>query len=170
MRDLFFRLVLVVVALMGGPLHAVELPEPRGPVVLTITFSNDLSQAAQSGPIALDREAMASLDWQEIVTHTSFTEGPQRFAGPTLASLLEALNIRSGSLRAQAINDYSVTIPVEHAWRHAVLLAMEHNGARMRVRDKGPIWVVYPLEAHETDAKPFDHEMIWQLNRLSVHP
>jgi hypothetical protein len=43
------------------------------------------------------------------------------------------------------------------------------NGAPMSVRDKGPLWIVYPMDDHdglktpETEAK-----MIWQLRDIAV--
>ena len=49
------------------------------------------------------------------------------------------------------------------------LLAFERNGKPMSVREKGPLWIVYP---YDSDAK-FQSEVyysrsIWQLDRLAV--
>ena len=127
-----------------------------------------VGEANAEGAARFDAQMLRALDWREIETHTSFTKGPQRFAGPTLASLLEAVGADGATLTARAINDYTVKIPVAHADAHDVILAMEQNGKPMRIRDKGPIWVVYPLSADETVNKPFDREMIWQLDRIEV--
>ena len=143
-----------------------ELPAPEGRVVLSV--SGAISETNTDGVAAFDAEMMRGLDWREIETFTSFTEGPQRFAGPTLASLLAAVGASGDAMNAKAINDYFVEIPVDHASAHDVILAMEMNGRQMRIRDKGPIWVVYPLSEEEAAQKPFDTEMIWQLNRIEV--
>ena len=132
------------------------------PVLLTVTGKVD------GGQVSFDREELRSLDWQEITTFTSFTEGQQTFAGPTLASVLRAVAARGERIHATAINDYTVSFPFADAEEHDVLLAMEHNGRPMRVRDKGPIWVVYPLSEDEAAAQKRDAEMIWQLDRLIV--
>ncbi|WP_425039701.1 molybdopterin-dependent oxidoreductase [Primorskyibacter sp. S187A] len=131
-----------------------------------MTFTGDIEHTNAEGMAQFDRAMLEALDWREIETFTSFTEGPQVFAGPTLASVLEAVGVSGGTLRATAINDYSINLPAEHANAHGVLLAMDHNGRPMRVRDKGPIWIVYPLSEDEARKRPFDGEMVWQLNRL----
>lgn len=145
------------------------LDKPQGGFVL-LTVSGEITAPNGDGVAEFDRALLESLDWREIETYTSFTEGPQRVAGPTLESLLEAVGAQGSSLTAWAINDYSITIPIEHARDHNVILAMEMNGARMRVRDKGPIWVIYPLTEEQAAMRMFDGEMIWQLVRLRINP
>lgn len=145
-----------------------DIATPTGPVLLTV--SGRIGQTNVGDTAQFDREMLESLDWREIETYTSFTTGPQRFAGPTLTSLLSAVDARGEALQATAINDYFVEIPLAHAAEHDVLLAMEMNGRPMRVRDKGPIWVVYPLSEDEAAAKPFDGQMIWQLDRVEILP
>lgn len=148
-----------------GAALAAPLPEPQGQVLLEV--SGEIG-ATNGDSARFDLDMLRALDWREIETFTSFTSGPQRFAGPTLASLLQAVEAQGVRIHATAINDYFVEIPVVHAAQHDVLLAVEMNGKRMRVRDKGPIWVVYPLSEEAARAKPFDTEMIWQLTRISV--
>ena len=73
------------------------------------------------------------------------------------------------TITATAINDYAVDIPASDADNPHVIVAIRMNGALMPVREKGPLWVVYPLtdepalETEETKSK-----MIWQLNRLDI--
>ncbi|MDU8913644.1 molybdopterin-dependent oxidoreductase [Aestuariicoccus sp. MJ-SS9] len=163
------RLSMLCACLMlwgAASLSALEAPE--GSAVLTV--GGEISTTNVDGVAVFDRDMLAALDWREIETYTSFTDGPQRFAGPTLRSLLDAVGAKGDTLIATAINDYAIEIPVEHAALYNVLLAMEHNGDRMRIRDKGPIWVVYPLTEEEAEDKPFDGEMIWQLVRIDVAP
>jgi hypothetical protein len=155
---------LLALSSLGFPAPVASLEPPSGRVLLTVETGGD------APPVRFDRAMLEALDWQEITTHTSFTDGPQRFAGPTLAALLDALDVREGVLKATAINDYSVTIPVVHARAHDVLLALDHGGRPMRVRDKGPVWVIYPLTAEQAARQPFDSEMIWQLVRFTVLP
>lgn len=81
---------------------------------------------------------------------------------------MEAVGASGSVLTATAVNDYAIEIPISHADAHDVILAMDMNGKLMRVRDKGPIWVVYPLSEPDAEKKPFDNQMIWQLDRLSV--
>ncbi len=163
--------LLASIPLMGRKTWAASgnfsgLAAPSGPVLLEVDGS--ISRTNDSERAVFDREMLANLDWVEVECYTPFTQGLQRFAGPTLMSLLDTVGANGATLQATAINDYSVEIPLSHAKLHGVILAMEHNGMPMRVRDKGPIWVVYPLKEREAQSKKFDTEMIWQLARLTV--
>lgn len=152
--------------LVGAAWAASGLPHPSGQVVLRV--SGAVQHVNADGMAQFDRAMLEGLDWVEVTTFTSFTDGAQSFAGPTLASVLRAVGATGATIRASAINDYTVEIPVAHAETHGVILAMDHNGAAMRVRDKGPIWVVYPLSESEAEKKPFDGEMIWQLVEMRI--
>ncbi|THH34254.1 hypothetical protein E4Z66_19270 [Aliishimia ponticola] len=166
MRQILGFWIACFIAVASFAAHAAQLGVPHGRVLLEV--SGQIGNTNGDGVARFDREMLEALDWREVETYTSFTEGLQRFAGPTLASLLEAVAADGTKLHATAINDYYVVIPTGHADEHDVILALDHDGKPMRVRDKGPIWVVYPLEEAEAGEKPFDTEMIWQLNRLSV--
>jgi hypothetical protein len=37
----------------------------------------------------------------------------------------------------------------------------------MRVRDRGPVWIIYPSETLEVAANRFDRFMVWQLRELN---
>jgi hypothetical protein len=137
-----------------------------GQNVMGLTITGAIDQS----PTILTRQALAQIDWVDIETYTSFTDGLQRFSGARLARVLAAVGAKGTTLRARALNGYFVTIPLSHAQEHNVLLAMDHDGKPMRIRDKGPIWVVYPLSEAEAKNKPFDNQMIWQLSTLEVLP
>lgn len=162
----FALLITLLWALIPAQVMASGLDSPQGPVLLTV--SGEVTVVNGDGAAVFDRSMLEALDWQEIRTHTAFTEGEQTFAGPTLASVLAAVGAQGATLMASAINDYTVEIPAAHADAHDVLLAMEHNGAAMRVRDKGPIWIVYPQTPEEVEANIFNAEMIWQLASIRI--
>ena len=85
-------------------------------------------------------------------------------------AMLEALGANDQNVvRAAAINDYRVEIPVSDAAEHEVVIALEHNGKPMRVRDKGPMWIIYPIEQSEVKDSEFNSKMIWQLSTLHIY-
>ncbi len=165
-----FRLIrlaaLIVSVAFVWSANAEPLSKPTGPVLLTI--SGQISNMNGDGSVAFDRAMLEQLDWRDVRTFTSFSDGEQQFAGPTLSSVLKAVGARGEIIVATAINDYSVQIPISHAEAHDVLLALDWNGRAMRIRDKGPIWIVYPLDEATAQTQKFDPEMIWQLNRLAI--
>ena len=70
---------------------------------------------------------------------------------------------------ATAINDYSVEIPIEDYATYDVILATEMDGKKLTLRDKGPIWIVYPRDDHsELDDPVVNARWIWQLVELGV--
>ena len=166
MTCLKYFLSAIYAAFMAGALQASDLARPDGLILLTV--SGDISNTNEEQTAQFDRAMLESLDWTEIVSFTSLTEGPQVFAGPTLSSLLDAVGARGTRLRATAIDNYSIVIPAADAAEHNVILAMERNGVPMPVRSKGPIWVIYPLSEADAEKKKFFREMIWHLYRLSV--
>ncbi|SNT15083.1 hypothetical protein SAMN04488078_10632 [Antarctobacter heliothermus] len=147
-------------------LPSVALDVPNGPPILTV--SGDIGATNAGDAAVFDRAMLEALDWQQIETYTPFTDGPQRFAGPTLASLLEAIGVDTGTLMATALNDFSIGIPVSDAGVYDVLLALDHNGQAMRTREKGPIWVIYPSDSADVIDDELGSRMIWQLNRIQA--
>ncbi len=49
------------------------------------------------------------------------------------------------------------------------VLATKVDGRALTIRDKGPLWIVYPRDHHKIlqDAK-YDARWVWQLNKLHV--
>ena len=72
-------------------------------------------------------------------------------------------------LEAVALNDYAVTIPASDAVEGGPIVAYAHNGQAMSVREKGPLWVVYPFDANDTyKSEEYYARSIWQLDRIVV--
>ncbi|MCU0912791.1 MAG: oxidoreductase [Rhodobacteraceae bacterium] len=136
-----------------------DLGTPTSPVILTIH-----SQGTQ---IDLDRAMIERAGWQTIRTMTPFTDGEQEFSGIALSRLIEVVGGDGTVIEAVALNDYRVEIPAEHAEAYGVFLALDRNGEPMRIRDKGPIWVIYPHDEVLAAPERFDRFMVWQLRELS---
>lgn len=166
MRALLKILTISCAVLIGAPAYTETLPSSTGRVVLQV--GGAIENTNREALAEFDADMLRNLDWREIETYTTYTEGAQVFAGPTLRSLLDAVGADGSVVQAMAINDYFVEIPASDADDFDVILAMEQNGQAMRIRDKGPIWVIYPLSADEAELKEHDDKMIWQLNRITV--
>lgn len=158
------RLLAVLSVLIGSAAAALDAPNER----VMLTVDGHISTTNSGEQALFDRAMLANLDWRTIETYTSFTEGLNRFSGPTIASLLEAVGAQGAKLRAVAADDYAVTISIADAKKHGAILAMEHNGQQMGIRNKGPIWIVYPQSKAEAEAHTYYVQMIWQLVRIEV--
>ncbi|MDZ7709616.1 MAG: oxidoreductase [Roseovarius sp.] len=120
---------------------------------------------------ALDRAALAALPQTEFTTHTIWTEGPQRFEGVSLATLLAHHGIEAERLDLVAVNDYMVSLPADGIGPVFPVIAHSRNGAPMRLRDKGPYWLVYDYDASpEYQRETVYMRSIWQLDRITAYP
>lgn len=110
---------------------------------------------------------LQQLDVETFVTSTIWTDGPQVFSGVPLKMFVDHIGISQGTLMLQAINDYAITMPVEDAMIDGPIIAYLRNGEHMTVRDKGPLWLVYPYDASDAFQTEVVHaRSIWQLNRI----
>ena len=51
------------------------------------------------------------------------------------------------------------------------MIAYERNGAVMSVRDKGPLWIVYPYDSNpDYQTEEIYARSIWQLEKITVKP
>lgn len=166
-RRRFLSLFCICISALMLPVVGFADSAPKGRVLLTVSGL----VGASEGPIEFDRNKLRALDWVEVETLTEWTEGKIRFAGPTLSSLLASVQAGGQQILAVALDDYTVLIPVEDAQKHDVFLAMEQDGKVMGVREKGPIWVIYPDSENDAQfRKTHNPKMIWQLSQLTVRP
>lgn len=72
-------------------------------------------------------------------------------------------------LRMVALNDFSVRLPASDAFDYEVILEILRDGQEMPIRDKGPIWLMYPIDDHPELSDPvYNDRLIWQLKTISV--
>ncbi|HLL17733.1 MAG TPA: hypothetical protein VK439_03030, partial [Rubrivivax sp.] len=74
-----------------------------------------------------------------------------------------------GTLRLVALNDYRVDMPFDDAQRHDVIVARLLDDKPMAVRDKGPLFVIYPFDARpELRNAIYYSRSAWQLRTIEV--
>ena len=146
---------------------AQDSPLPQDRVILAVTGA--LAHAGASGRIEFDLKALERLGLSTLTTWTPWTDGEIEFEGVLARRLMEAVGARGSEAEVHALNDYKEVIPLDDFDNYDVLLAMRMNGQLMRVRDKGPIWIVYPWSDHpELDDFATREKSVWQLNALHV--
>ncbi|MGB1033442.1 MAG: molybdopterin-dependent oxidoreductase, partial [Primorskyibacter sp.] len=153
MVSLFTRISVVTVAaaffvlalFSNGVVSSTTLGSPEGRVLLTV--SGAISARNMGNEAHLDQSLLEHIGTKTIETTTIWTDGVQKFRGTPLSAIVQALGVESGMLRVIAVNDYSIQIPVEEALANNALVAFERNGKPMSVREKGPLWIVYPYDS-----------------------
>ncbi|NBO20492.1 MAG: hypothetical protein EBU97_00725, partial [Rhodobacteraceae bacterium] len=152
---------------MGSRAAAGEpLPPPQGPVVLTVTGAISVTNVGDTAQF--DMAMLQALPKAGFSTATLWTEGVPSFQGVALSDLLARLSVTSGTLQATALNDYSVDIPVTDAVAGGPILAYAMNDTPLSVRDKGPLWVIYPFDkGAEYSTEVIYARSIWQLAKIT---
>jgi len=88
------------------------------------------------------------------------------YTGVKLSTIIQEYNITSEWLKMTAINDYSIKVPIIDAEKGA-FIAYLADGKPMKIRDKGPLWVLYPFgENEELEIDTYRNRSIWQLKLI----
>lgn len=144
-----------------------SLPRPAGPVVLTVTGA--IARTNAPGKAEFDVAMLEALGVENLTTSTSWTDGRQRFEGVRASQVLKAVGAEGTIVEATAVNDYTAEIPVEMFRDFPVLLALRQNGKMLTVRDKGPVWIVFPRDDYpELNDPRIDIRWVWQLSSIAV--
>ncbi|MGX9963562.1 molybdopterin-dependent oxidoreductase [Roseomonas sp. F4] len=158
------RRTLTLLPFLGALAGPVLAQAPSGRVILSV--SGRISGATRD----FDLAGLEALGTESLTTRSPWT-GTEilRFTGVPLAVLLRAVGAQGDLLRATALNDYSVNVPRADADRHGAFLATRQDGVPIRIRDRGPIWLVYPwTDRPELDIAIFRDRAIWQLRHIDV--
>lgn len=151
----------------GAARAQAALPAPTGPVLLSVT--GQVSRTNRGGQAEFDRGMLEALPNHPLQTATNWTEGTRRFDGPLVRTVLAAAGASGQVVTAVALNDYTIEIPMEDFEQYDVVLAMRMNGTVLTLRNKGPLWIVYPRDRHaELRNSLYDSRWVWQLRTLQV--
>lgn len=163
--------ILLIVALGAAPrfsaFAADTLPAPAGPVLLTV----DGLIANTNAPDAtrFDRAMLERLGLVEIKTHTASSDGIDTFTGVPARALIASVGATGTTATAIATNYYKADIPLIDSDQFGVILALTQNGRTLSLRDRGPLWIVYPPTEADVGKRVDPHaRMVWQLTRLTI--
>ncbi|MBZ6075016.1 oxidoreductase [Microvirga puerhi] len=167
MRKIALFLLIIFSLVRGAPVRAADaLPQPEGPVILTIT--GEIEQTNALGQARFDRAMLEALGTASITTGSVWTDYVQHFEGVPMKAVLDRVGARGTSMIASALNDYKISIPFSDL-KYSPLLAMKADGRVLALRDRGPLWIVYPRDDYdELHHTLYESRWVWQLNRLHI--
>ncbi len=165
------RLFIGLPLLLGCPALPVHAATTPSDAVLVVSGAA-LGPPAKGGKQAFDLAALQQLPQRKLRAATPWYNGTNEFAGPLLRDVLAAAGAPASgieTLRCTALNDYRVQIPIDDVRRYDVVLAHEFNGKPMSVREKGPLFVIYPFdELPELRTTTYYNRCIWQLKAIDI--
>ena len=168
MRGLAARISLLAILIAAASSAGAEtLPAPAGEIILTVDGA--ITNTTDGKEARYDVAALEALGLTTITTSTPWTDGAVTYEGVLGRVLMEHVGPKGSKLVARALNDYIADIPISDFTDYDVILAIKAEGAYLPIRDKGPIFVVYPLDAHpELLNNTIYSRCVWQLTRLTV--
>jgi hypothetical protein len=138
-----------------------------GETVLEI--SGAITKKNSGNKMVFDQAALDKLPQVTIETTTPWNTAVTKFEGVSGKALIEAVGATGKTLKARAINDYTIEIPVEDFMTKGVILATKANGQPLSLRDRGPLWVMYPFDSNAAlRDKAHQRRSIWQLVSITV--
>lgn len=161
------RLACIALCILGATSIAFALDKPKDEVILTISGNVESNNAG--GTADFDMNMLAALPQHSFTTKTPWYPTAIKMTGPLLRDVLAAAGAKGTVLTAAALNDYKTTIPAEDASNYNVIVARLMDGKPMPVRNKGPLFIIYPFSAHpELQVERYYGRSAWQLRSLSV--
>jgi hypothetical protein len=170
-RHLGKTLLGAAAAVIGGSTlrqaNAAMLPQPSGKAILTI--AGRITTTNEAGTARFDRDMLERLGVSGFQTSTPWYDGLVQFEGVRMDRLMQEVGAAGDTVVAYALNDYSTKIPMADFARYDVILALKRDGEYMPVRDKGPLFIVYPYDSSpELKHQRFYSRSAWQVAKLVV--
>ncbi len=151
---------------------------PLGLGVVAATHARPITPLAPaahvSGRIAggerlLTVEMLEKMPQRSFSTNAPWTKAPQVYSGPLLRDVLKFLGATGSQLEVTALNEYSVSVPVEDARLFDMIVAHRIGGQPMPVRDRGPMMFMYPFDSQRAlQAQRYYERAIWQIKSIVV--
>ena len=150
----------------------------RAAVVAFLSFA-PAGIASASGPalelvgpdgrtLDLSLDDLEALPQTTVATENEFSDGVVSYRGPLVRDVLALSGLEGlDEVRFTAANDYFVDIPTSDFTAYDAILAMEADGNRLSRREKGPLWLMYPISDHTELRDPiYMRRLIWQVIRI----
>jgi hypothetical protein len=154
---------------IAGSAGANTLASPTGEPLLTVRGA--ITNVGEGNIAQFDLDLLTALPSETFETSTIWTDGVQEFRGVSLDVLLEHVGATGDNLQLRALNDYRITIPASDAREGGPIVAYEQNGNPMSIRNKGPLWLVYPYDSTtDYQTEEIYARSIWQLIEIEVLP
>lgn len=146
---------------------APALDAPKGAVLLSV--SGALGQVNDGVNASFDLALLQTLPQTSFSTKTPWYATPRKFTGVLFRDLLGALGSQATLVRAIALNDYRVEMPVDDLVKNDAMVAWLLDDQPMPVREKGPLVIMFPFsDRPQLRTAVHYSRAVWQLRRLEL--
>ena len=159
--------VFMAAGLVAHTSRARALVVPKDRIILSI--SGQIGTHNEGDVALFDRSMLEALGLQGFATKTPWYDEVTRFDGVLMRTLMRSVAASGSRVIATALNDYTTSIPITDFEQYDVLLALKRNGTYMPVRDKGPLFIVYPFDSDKLlRTQTYYGRCAWQINQLVI--
>lgn len=159
--------IFLALVFLPGQAWACHLPKPSGPAILLVKGMID--ECNEGFEVHFDMKMLEALPRTQIVTANPWEKTAVTFDGVLLRDLLDHVEADGKVIGITALNDYQAEIDVQDAYAIDVMLAYKRNGAYMAVREKGPLFVVFPFTGNpELETEKRYVQSVWQVSRIVI--
>lgn len=160
-------LVMLLSLVVSTQLWAGELSKPTGQVLLTV--SGNIENTNEDGKATFDTASLEKLGMVSFQTTSPWYNGRTTFTGISIQKLMDFVGAKGSVVKVTALNDYTTVIPLDDFKKYNVILALKINGKYMRIRDKGPLFIVYPYDSiPELNNQIYYSRSAWQVSRMDI--
>lgn len=151
--------------LMTGTAHALDAP--KGKVILSITGNIRFKNAGDRADF--DMDMLAALPQHSFTTSNPWYKESKKFTGPLLRDVLAAAGAQGNTLKAEALNNFKVEIPLADTRQFPMVMARLMDDKPMLIREKGPLFIVYPFDSDTAlHSARYYSRSAWQLRTIEV--
>ena len=149
-------------ALLGLFVHGATVHAE--PVIITIS---GMTARTAGGELNLTLSEFEAIGMEELYTATPWHKEKTRFSGVSGRKLSQYLEVEGNEVKAKALNEYEIVMPVSDLRIEGLILATRMDGKPLSVREKGPIFIIYPFDQKpELKNEVIFGRSIWQLRAL----
>ncbi len=118
----------------------------------------------------LELEQIQALPVTNYTTYLPWTPTPTKYTGVKLSTLLtHVYGEVPEKVDIGALNNYHSTLSRQDILHYQPILAYQKEDHYIKIRDKGPYWVVYPLSLYpELNRTKYHAQMVWQVNNIKI--
>ncbi|MGP8308608.1 oxidoreductase [Vibrio sp. YIC-376] len=120
--------------------------------------------------ITLKLEDIQSLPETTYSADLPWDKGMAEFTGVKLSTLLtHVYGDVPEQIDISGLNNYHAPVTRQDILRYQPILAYKKDKHYIKIRDKGPYWVIYPLNLYpELNRTQYHAQMVWQVNEFKL--
>ncbi len=163
------RLIIMMLSFwLSTQVWADKFPRPSGKILLTL--SGNIENTNEAEKAVFDLASLENLGMVRLQTTSPWYRGQMTtFEGISLQKLMDYIGAKGSVVKVTALDDYTTEIPLRDFKKYNVILALKVNGEYMRIRDKGPLFVVYPYDSlPELNNHVYYSRSAWQVSKMNI--